>query len=237
MPRKCKICNHPKAKTINSQLIGGKTYRNISQQFGMDVASVCRHVHGCLELDVQTLQKQIKTGNAIDHHVQLATLFNDVMKYKRSANKWLQDPDDPDEFTLEPRADEIDVIYSVRDGNGSPVKIRKSLKDIILDIENTQPDWTVETVFVKSADIREYALKVMDRADMFLDKFAKTQGLYRQDAPNEDVRLDEIAREIRAFLQSNPEVSREKVVRMFAEVAERKHQIKIDIQKVSKLVQ
>jgi len=43
LPRKCTICGHKKNKVIDSLLINGTPYRNITKRFGMSITSLSRH--------------------------------------------------------------------------------------------------------------------------------------------------------------------------------------------------
>ena len=43
MPRKCTICRHKDNKVIDSLLINGTPYRNITKRFGTSITSLSRH--------------------------------------------------------------------------------------------------------------------------------------------------------------------------------------------------
>ena len=108
-----------------------------------------------------------------------------VSKLRDACDKWLADPDNPDAFSINPRGDEIDVVYfdyEDKDAQGNPKRKTESLQEILARLQGTRYD--SDTQFVKTADIREFALKTIDRIDTAIDKFAKIEGIYTADKSN-----------------------------------------------------
>jgi hypothetical protein len=104
-----------------------------------------------------------------------------VTKLRDASAKWLADPNVDGAFTIAPRAEEIDVVYTVAVGD-IPFTHREPLSSILSrladsGIPNPSP-------FVKTVDLREYALKTIDRIDKTLEQFAKMGGDYTQDKKN-----------------------------------------------------
>ncbi len=97
-------------------------------------------------------------------------------KLRKACVKWLVDPENADEFTIDPRADEIDVVYM--DGI---VQRRSTLAALLARLDGTIHH---ATPFVKTVDLREYAIKALDKCDMAADKFAKMDGDYTKDKEN-----------------------------------------------------
>ncbi len=213
--RKCSICNNGKVAEINRLIAKGISFRAISRQiFGSDDGrcSIGRHSENCLHLDSAVLQEQIKKGEAIDHHKELNAMFEDIRKHRNAANLWLTDPDNTDEFNLCPRGNEIDIIYlhpSKTDKNGQPTRLKDNLDNILADLDGRTRG--VEKVFIKSVDLREFALKIIDKADMLLDKFAKVSGLYTQDRTNPDT-LQRAANAINDVFKMRPDADRDYVI-------------------------
>lgn len=129
-----------------------------------------------------------------------------ALKHQRAAARWLKDPDDPDEFTVEPRASEIQVVFSYWDGKNT-VTEKAQLQSLLEDIKGRDPEWEFGAVNINTADLRDHSLKTLEKVDMVMDKFAKTQGLYKEKAINPVDRAAATAEEIRAFLQENPEIA------------------------------
>jgi len=103
-----------------------------------------------------------------------------VGKLRDAATKWLVDPEDAEVFTVDPRADEIDVVYIDNSGE-KPVEKRASLAELLERVEGRCYN---PTPFVKTVDLRDYALKVVDRLDTTVDKFAKIEGIYTREKEN-----------------------------------------------------
>lgn len=103
-------------------------------------------------------------------------------KMRDAAEEWLADPNDENKFTLAPRSTEIDIVYYVMGENG-PKPVTESLQALLARLE--QNGYDSPTPFVKTVDLRDHALKILDRVDTALDKFAKMGGAYQQDKKNE----------------------------------------------------
>lgn len=124
-------------------------------------------------------------------------------------------------INLAPRAHEINVIYfdpKEKTALKWPRQQSATLQDLLDRVEGdiAIPDHTS----ARTADMRELALKTIDRADLCIDKFAKLGGDYSN--PRENPATTEVAKEVvrtlvadgwsepeaRAFIsQKYPEVS------------------------------
>lgn len=61
MPRRCKICEHPKRTQIDKALVSGKSYRGVALQFKASPQAVYRHKKHLQILHVsEQIQKQTK---------------------------------------------------------------------------------------------------------------------------------------------------------------------------------
>ncbi len=124
-----------------------------------------------------------------------------VSKLRDACDKWLADPDNPDAFSINPRGDEIDVVYfdyEDKDAQGNPKRKTESLQELLARLDGTR--YNADATFVKTADIREFALKTIDRIDTTVDKFAKIGGDYTKDKEN-PADLKSVARTITEFRQ------------------------------------
>ena len=124
-----------------------------------------------------------------------------VSKLRDACEQWLADPDNPDAFSINPRVDEIDVVYfdyEDKDAQGNPKRKTESLQELLARLDGTR--YNADATFVKTADIREFALKTIDRIDTTVDKFAKIGGDYTKDKEN-PADLKSVARTVAEFRQ------------------------------------
>jgi len=137
--------------------------------------SVSRHAENCLRLDLQALMREKKLQKAIDVHEEFREQLVFVKKARDAAQKWLNDPTDPDVFTVDPRADEIDVVYfdsGAKDAQGMPTKCKASLQELLDRIDGDR--YRVTNHFIKTVDLREYALKTIDKCDLTIDRLPRS---------------------------------------------------------------
>lgn len=155
------------------------------EQYRVTLGALSRHTNGCLGLDLQTVQKQIRQNRAIDYHSELNEQFNYAKKLRLASQEYLTDPDTLN-LALFPRSNEIEVIYldfSDTTKDDEPKKKRDNLQTLLERVEASNR-FEANKVIIKHVDIRSFALDAIKTADMVLDKFAKTQGLYTREQEN-----------------------------------------------------
>lgn len=185
--RPCAICTHEKVKEINSLILKPTSFRGISLKYGMSDMSVNRHAQNCLNLEIASLIKEQKIERAIDVYEEFRQQLEFAKKTRAAAERWLTDPVDENLFTVDPRADEIEVIYfdsTQPDANGNPTRCKAPLQELLARVGGK--DFIVVNHFIKTVDLRDHALKVLDRCDTAIDKFAKLGGLYTKERENPD---------------------------------------------------
>ncbi len=184
MPRKCTICTSKKVDKINQLILQSVSFRHISSRVYGDkrkYRSIHRHSVECLKLDCQAFQEQVRKEKAVDFHLQLKELLGYALKFKNASEKWMTDPNNPNEFTLNPRDDEIEVVFTSFDPENEDsgfFSTTLTLKEVteLMSEGGLKPI----SYNIKSMDNRDFALKTIDRIDKVLDKFAKIQGLYKE---------------------------------------------------------
>ncbi len=112
--------------------------------------------------------------------------FEFTCKLRDAAKKWVTDPENDDVFTVAPRDNEIDIVYWDFTGE-IPTQRTDKLSTIL---ERIADKYKAPSPFVKTVDLREYCLKVVDRCDTAIDKFAKMGGAYTKDAENPATEAD-----------------------------------------------
>lgn len=154
-----------------------------------------------------------KVKKAINTYDEFAEQLEFAKKTRLAAEKWLSNPNNPDEFLINPRADEIDIVYldfEDRTKDGDPKRKTLSLQEILARLEGTRYETSAQ--FIKTVDLRDWALKAIDRCDTAIDKFARLGGDYTKEKENSITSLDQAKALIESTLEANPEMTLEDIV-------------------------
>ena len=180
--------------------------RNIAGRFpGISVSSLHRHKnHLALELAASMKKQEELTqtyieGIAIQEGEEVLEAITVVSELKRcftrinklfdACDQWLKDPDNPDQYTLEPRANEVKVIITEADEDGKPRKKKKALSHLLARLEES--GLQVEGWEVRHADPRELILKTAGRLSEQIEILAKLIILVEQER-----RIDELEKTV-----------------------------------------
>lgn len=119
----------------------------------------------------------IAQKQAINVYEEFRKNFEFVGKLRGACENWLNVGG---EFAIEPRTNEIDVVYW---DQATKQHVTERLDRVLAKAE-LLGELPKLTPFIKTVDLREYALKVIDRIDTTLDKFAKMGGDYTKEREN-----------------------------------------------------
>lgn len=199
--RKCSICTHEESEKIDAEILKGKSFRAISRQFfSNDSArdSVRRHAENCLKVDLQVYREKAVEQGRINSYVGVREEFEQLLSYakklRQASENVLSDPE-TGEISLEPRAWEVDVIYTLVDQNGDSENFTKKKEKLHVILNRLEGKLGINVHSeVKTTDIRDFALKTIDRCDLVIDKFAKLEGAYQKEKENE---TDEAVKKIK----------------------------------------
>jgi hypothetical protein len=126
MSSRCSICRHQQAQEINVAITRGERERTIAAQYELSKAAVHRH-KGCVTQAAEEARKVRAVVSAATASDELARQRHRARKMEQAIDDWLTDPDDPESFSLAPRATEIPVVYIETGSDGKP-KGKKSIK-------------------------------------------------------------------------------------------------------------
>jgi hypothetical protein len=181
MPRTRKINQLPatQRKAVARAIIEGRPSRAIAGQAGVGKSSVQRYKKDVLpKLAAEAMAFQrLDTGEAILDY--LNTVKARIEKLYNACDKWLEDPDHPGTYTLDPRANEIQVIYQTIDPDTSqPIRKRAQLDDLLwrIDQDGYQP-WHNK---FKVKDPRELILHTAKELRGFAELVAHILGEYKE---------------------------------------------------------
>lgn len=154
----------------------------------MSKDSVQRHTENCLKLEIAALIKAKKIQGAIDHYEEIRKQLEFAKELQQAAREWLTDPNTGG-ITLEPRAEEVQVIWlDHADLNAQlkPKKKKEKLSDIIDNVQGIVHTFQPTASIIQTADLRNYALDTIKIVDLVLDKFARVDGHYVKERENDE---------------------------------------------------
>lgn len=205
MPPKCSVCTHKDVEQIDKAIQDSVSFRDIARQYDtLEKDAIWRHTNNCLKLDLHVLRQEKRIRRAINVYDEFDKNLAFVEALREAAVVYLRNPlhgpEDPLGITLIPHAHEIDIVYA--DWNelnerGKPTKKVGRLDALLKAIADSERGFEPSEFKIKTTDIRKYALEVVDRIDMTLDKFARMGGHYQKNRSNEA----DVSELIEAFAQ------------------------------------
>ena len=191
MPRTCSICTHPERHAIDKALVAGEAFRNIAQRFGTSTGALHRHKaehlprllararrdedrHAEALVAQQGDQEARDEAAAVDVMAELRHCLARVRKVYDACDEWLTDPADPSRYTLAPRAEEVQVVYTESGADGTPRRRKAPLSELLARLEGGGAHavgWEV-----RHADPRDLVLRTDRRLQGQLELIAKLLG-------------------------------------------------------------
>ena len=174
MPKKFTLVDkHPDKDKIIKALIKGISYQEISRQFGISKAALGQYLNDKLIKSVATAKAQEvqRDGKLADSEIQ--RIMSKVEKLFNACDKWLRDPENEDEYTVDLRSSEINVVYT-RYVDDKPVQDRDDLQCII--DQYFKKDNDLKIIHTKMADIRQLIINTANSLAKLLELKAKIQG-------------------------------------------------------------
>jgi hypothetical protein len=173
MPRKCSVCAHPERDTIDKAILAEGILRALARQYGLSRDALERHKKDHIAAALAKTAAAQALTNAEGLAAEIQRLMVRINLLYDACHRWLQDPNNPEQYDLGPRAEEVRVIYLDRVGN-QVVRRKAKLSELLPKIE--QDGRVVEAVEVKRADPRELILKTSQRLEGQLELLAKLLG-------------------------------------------------------------
>lgn len=172
--RRWSVEQHPQREEIELELIQGDSFRDVSGRYGISKSALQRYINTrFVNLAAEAMkERQLDHGQAIIERIH--NLIKRLEKLVNAADDWLTDPNDPEKYTLHPRADEVEVVYYTYDGEGKPIRHKKKLQELINQIEGTGKE--TAGLQWKNADIRTLLPRTADSLHRQLDLVAKILG-------------------------------------------------------------
>ena len=199
----CKTCIHPQRRKVDADLIRGILQVSvIARKYGIGYHSVLRHSKTHLP---QGLAKAA-AKRELDSAEKILQLIEDLMRpsllLQQACDEYLRDPSNVARYSLEPRAEDIDVIYLDTNGDGEKTVRKKARLSLLLK----RIEKTVLMTSWKVADPRELVLKAAVALDKQIHTLAQVAGYLQAEAQqtNIEINLVQIMPTIYAVLQHHP---------------------------------
>lgn len=132
--KECKICKHKYRKQIEQKLLNGDSISSIERIYKVSRSTVRKHRDVCFK-DIVEGDKEVAASMPVGNN--MLEEIRDAMKYVNkivmACDKYLQDPDNPEEYFVGPRAHDIDVVYSLPDDQRQK---KASLQELISSTES-----------------------------------------------------------------------------------------------------
>lgn len=74
MTRACTICAHPERETIDAAIVGGESYRNLAERFGVSIAAIARHKAAHISKSLALAQEAAEVARGDDLLAQVVDL-------------------------------------------------------------------------------------------------------------------------------------------------------------------
>jgi hypothetical protein len=174
MPRPCSICAHPERAAIEKALVAGTSSRQCAALYRVSPDAVERHKAAHLPVRLVSAQEAQEEADALDVMATLRHCLARVTKVYDACDRWLEDPANPGTYTLEPRAEEVQVVYLAAGADGKPERRKAPLSTLLARLgEAGVPAASWE---VKHADPRDLILRTDRRLQGQLELIAKLLG-------------------------------------------------------------
>jgi len=229
MPTTCTVCTHPKAKQIDLEIIRGQLSNiKLANKYGFaSERNIRDHKKKHLAARIEGALKRNTERREIDLQAELSACFRRINLLLNACHEWLLDPDNPEAYSLDSRAEEITVIYNQPNEEGGRSRRVKAKLQALLDQINAKQTAagkrTFEWIETKRADPRRLILQASETFDKHLRMLGDFTGVFRQPQKNPlDVSRETYEELIGMFLslaQSvNPDVERPAVIELLRDM-------------------
>jgi hypothetical protein len=174
MPRSCTICTHRERPAIDEALVAGEPFRNIAERFGTSLAALVRHKTDHLPPHLAKAKEAKEVAQADSLTAELKRIMARVTLLFDACDRWLRDPENPEQYDIGPRAEDVSVTYLEPIGEDKVLRRKARLSALLPKIESQ--GLTVERVELKHADPRDLILKTAQRLEGQLELLARLLG-------------------------------------------------------------
>jgi plasmid maintenance system antidote protein VapI len=181
------IDGHPREAWIRTQVLEGKmTIKQIAKEIGVSDGTIKKYIQLRMGGELMTGEETRKRLGALSLEEEIRRIMFRMYKLYDACDRYLQNPDKPDEYDLLPRAWEIQVTYKGVNDNGNIVLMRDNLQNL-LTATNEEDIVSVE---FKYKDPRELIIKTAHALTDSITKISHVLGISPTTFVNKETHID-----------------------------------------------
>lgn len=192
MARRRKLDQLPTAtrRELLEEIAKGTTYREITERYGLAKSTVSKYVREVAAEFVAAARKEydIIEGTYVLETAGLAA--QSLRRLLEACNRYLADPDNPDDFNVGPRATEVDVIFDVINDQGDIVRTEKLVLQDALDKVDGLHGNDLSGVRYRHSDPRDLVVKTANAINRQLAVLTNIQEKALGIAADKDARRE-----------------------------------------------
>lgn len=136
MANKSKVLSHPNKSDIDRALAARESYRDIATRFGVSKSVIARYAQKHFPAELAVAREIKRVANADDILERLELELDSLRLIREGAERYLRDPDNPEQFVFGPRGWDIDVVYLDKSNKDIPIERKANLQELIDMLEN-----------------------------------------------------------------------------------------------------
>lgn len=179
MPKRiAEVDKHPQKEKIIKALVKGTSFREITGQYGISKSSLSRYLNDSL---FPRVAKHVAERDMKDAKFVLSEIDSIISKMKKlydACDEYLTDPDNPDKYSLMPRAWEQEIKYldysNVSEENPKPEQKTMMVQDLIDEMRDHKKE-LIEIKY-KHHDPRKIITETATVMTKQLELLARIQG-------------------------------------------------------------
>jgi len=171
MSRVCTVCVHAQRKDIDLALAGGASNRAIARQWSVTKDAIARHKADHLPKTLTNGIQVAEVVHARNVRAELEKAFHRTNLVLDACHDWLQDPDAPEKYTLDPCAEDLRVTYL--DDADPPKRRKATLAELLERVRGIATGIRVES---RHSDRAELVLTAVARLRPLIELLARLLG-------------------------------------------------------------
>jgi len=177
MPRVCTVCAHPERHAIDRALVAGEAAASVAARYRTKTGplgrmAVQRHREEHVPAALAQTKAAADVANADAIMAELRRALARVNLLFDACDRWLRDPDNPDQYDVGPRAHDVTVLYSEPDAEGRDVRKKARLSELLAKVAS-DGGITIDRAEYRHADPRELVLKTAAQVQHHLELLTK----------------------------------------------------------------